>query len=67
LHLRWAWLGGLVQLIAEVLRVGRCCLVPQLRIEVVASPFAGDASTISVKGFWFEKPGAKAKAKATAI
>jgi hypothetical protein len=44
----------LVQLIAEVLRVGRCCLVPQLRIEVVASPFAGDASTISVKGFWWK-------------
>jgi hypothetical protein len=57
----------LVQLIAEVLRVGRCCLVPQLRIGVVGSPVAGGSSTISVKGFWFERPGAKAESTATAI
>jgi hypothetical protein len=66
LHLRWAWLGGLVQLIAEVLRVGRCCLVPQLRFPVAGLPFAGVSANISVKGFWFEKPGAKPLSTATA-
>jgi hypothetical protein len=48
-----------------VLRVGRCCLVPQLRFQVAGLPFAGVASTISVKGFWFEKPGAKKESTAT--
>jgi hypothetical protein len=45
-HLRWAWLGGLVQLIAEVLSIGRCCLVPQLRSQVAGFPFAGDPANI---------------------
>jgi hypothetical protein len=38
-----AWRVG--SLIAEVLRGGRCCLVPQLRFQVAGFPFAGVAST----------------------